>query len=46
MNEDAIRLPDGRLAPPSHQHADDTTLHTSTADGAAEALQPGLFEEL
>jgi hypothetical protein len=35
---DAIRLPDGKLAPPSHQHADDITLHTATADGAARAL--------
>ena len=35
---DAIRLPTGRLAPPSHQHADDTTIHTATADGAAAAL--------
>lgn len=34
-----IRLPGGRLAPPCHQHADDTTLHTATAADAAEALR-------
>jgi hypothetical protein len=27
------------MAPPSHQHADDTTVHTKTPEGAAVALQ-------
>jgi hypothetical protein len=31
---DAIRMPDGRPAPPSHQHADDTTIHTTTPHGS------------
>ena len=36
---DAVLLPDGSMAPPSHQHADDTTVHTKTPEGAAVALQ-------
>ena len=36
---DAVVLPDGSAAPPSHQHADDTTLHTRTPHGAREALR-------
>ena len=36
---DAVRLPGGVFAPPSHQHADDTTIITATADGAAAALR-------
>jgi hypothetical protein len=36
---DAVLLPDGSAAPPSHQHADDTTLHAQTPDGALAALQ-------
>ena len=35
---DAISLPGGALAPPSHQHADDTTIHTATAAGIAGAI--------
>ena len=35
---ECIRLPDGTPAPPSHQHADDTTLHTLTRAGAASAV--------
>ena len=35
---DAVQMPDGSKAPPSHQHADDTTLHTATIEGAATAL--------
>jgi hypothetical protein len=34
-----IRLPDGSLAPPCHQHADDTSVHTRTVQGAAAAMQ-------
>ena len=34
----AILLPDGTLAPPSHQHADDTTLHLRTRDDIRVAL--------
>jgi exonuclease III len=41
---DAIPLPDGGLASPIHQHADDTTLHTATVQSAAvmiaEAVTP------
>lgn len=33
-----IRLPGGLEAPVCHQHADDTTIHTATVDGAAAAL--------
>ena len=42
-----ISLPDGRLAPPCHQHADDTTVHTASPESAAIALSEGiqLFEE-
>jgi hypothetical protein len=36
---DGVRMPDGSLAPPCHQHADDTTIVTKTAAGAAVALQ-------
>lgn len=36
---DALVLPDGSAAPPSHQHADDTTLHAKTPSGAAAALE-------
>ena len=40
----AILLPDGTSAPPMHQHADDTTIHMSTADDLTtviqEAVQP------
>jgi len=39
---DAVRMPDGSDAPPSHQHADDTTIHTKTPQGAAVALQHGV----
>jgi hypothetical protein len=35
---DAVVLPSSKLAPPSHQHADDTTLHTRTPSGAKAAL--------
>ena len=35
---DAISLPGGAVAPPSHQHADDTTIHTATAAGIAGAI--------
>lgn len=34
-----ILLPDGTPAPPLHQHADDTTLHTSTVSGAQVLLE-------
>jgi exonuclease III len=34
----AIPLPNGTPAPPCHQHADDTTLHTDTAESAAVAI--------
>lgn len=34
----AISLPDGTQAPPSHQHADDTTLHLRTKADVAMAL--------
>jgi hypothetical protein len=36
---DGIRLHDGSLAPPCHQHADDTSVHTRTVQGAAAAMQ-------
>ena len=39
---DAVVLPDGSKAPPSHQHADDTTIHTRTPQGALVALQQGV----
>ena len=35
---DAIPLPDGSTAPPLHQHADDTTIHTVTVEGAQRVL--------
>ena len=35
---DGIRLPDGSLAPPCHQHADDTSIHTATVQAAAVAV--------
>ncbi len=34
---DGIQLPDGSLAPPCHQHADDTSIHTATMQAAAVA---------
>ena len=34
-----IRLPDGSPAPPSHQHADDTSLHLHSMDDLPSALQ-------
>jgi exonuclease III len=34
----AIVMPNGQPAPPCHQHADDTTLHTDTAESAAVAI--------
>jgi hypothetical protein len=41
---DALRLPAGEKAPASHQHADDTTIHTASIAGAetaiARAVQP------
>ena len=40
---DAIRMPDGSLAPPVHQHADDTTIHTATRQGAAVALREAVL---
>ena len=36
---DGILMPDGSLAPPCHQHADDTSLHTATVHGAAAAME-------
>lgn len=33
-----IQLPDGGSAPPLHMHADDTTLHTTHVDAAAQVL--------
>jgi hypothetical protein len=36
---DGILLPDGTMAPPCHQHADDTTVHTATVQGAAAAME-------
>ena len=35
---DGILLPDGSLAPPCHQHADDTSIHTATVAAAAVAV--------
>lgn len=35
---DAIQLPGGGKAPPTHQHADDTSLHVATRASAAVAL--------
>ena len=35
---DAVRLPGGVTAPASYQHADDTTIHTATVEGAQTAL--------
>ena len=37
-----IALPDGTLAPPCHQHADDTTIHTDTRQSAQRALDLGV----
>jgi hypothetical protein len=34
---DGIQLPDGSLAPPCHQHADDTSIHLATVQAAAVA---------
>jgi hypothetical protein len=39
---DAVSLPDGSAAPPSHQHADDTSIHARTVQGAVAALQQGV----
>jgi Reverse transcriptase (RNA-dependent DNA polymerase) len=39
---DGIAMPDGTLAPPSHQHADDTTVHTATVASAKVALEEGV----
>ena len=39
---DGIPMPGGGLAPPSHQHADDTTVHTASLEGAAVALEEGV----
>jgi hypothetical protein len=36
---DGIQMPDGSLAPPCHQHADDTSLHTATVQGADAAME-------
>lgn len=38
INFDGILLPDGSLAPPCHQHADDTSIHTATVAAAAVAV--------
>ncbi len=35
---DSVRLPAGLVAPASHQHADDTSIHTGTVEGAKKAL--------
>ena len=35
---DAVRLPDGQAAPVSHQHADDTSIHTATVESAKTAI--------
>lgn len=35
---DSVRLPAGATAPASHQHADDTSIHTATVEGAKKAL--------
>ena len=37
-----IRLPDGSPAPPTHQHADDTTIHVATLDDVVPALERGV----
>lgn len=37
-----IELPDKSQAPPSHQHADDTTLHVATREDAAVAVDKGV----
>ena len=37
----AITLPDGSPAPPSHQHADDTSLHVRTPADVRTILSPG-----
>jgi hypothetical protein len=39
---DAISLPDGNPAPPSHQHADDTTIHTASVESAIVAIHLGV----
>lgn len=36
---DSIPLPDGSVASPIHQHADDTTLHTATVHSAAVLIE-------
>lgn len=35
---DSVHLPAGVTAPASHQHADDTSIHTATVEGAKKAL--------
>jgi hypothetical protein len=40
---DGIRMPGGGLAPPCHQHADDTAVHTATLEGAQRALTEGVL---
>jgi len=38
-----IKLPDGSVAPPTFQHADDTTLHVASITDARVALQEGVM---
>ena len=38
----SVRLPDGSTAPPSHQHADDTTIHTASIEDARTAWRRGV----
>ena len=42
-----IRMPDGGLAPPTHQHADDTSIHADSRASAALAVELGVrpFEQ-
>jgi hypothetical protein len=40
---DSVALPGGGLAPPTQQHADDTTIHTATPAGAKAALEHGVL---
>jgi hypothetical protein len=39
---DGIPMPGGGLAPPCHQHADDTTVHTASLGGAVAAMEQGV----
>ena len=41
----AILLPDGTSAPPMHQHADDTTIHMSTADDLTTVVQEAVRDQ-